>query len=294
MQNSKRSKIHHFIPRGMQRQFCDPLGSEKIWYSERDDNGRYFKPEYRNIASTFKEKNFYTITHKGEKSDIVEREFYGPLDDSIAKFIKEILAVFHRGSVPVLGGESLNSVRHMIMAMIKRTPHFVKKYDGEKVGHEVISNLLAEERSNLSNEQIFQLEGELKNPALLAELGRDARVRATISKMEKTDHILEEFSIRWVRPQHRSSFILSDLGVVRIGNGGSNGLSNPNAEAWMPLTPHLVAVMVRDPENKLPLLSEFNQKSVRDVNSHLVEEGKAIASPSRKLLEALIARDKGK
>lgn len=288
MPKSKRSIIHHFVPQTIQRRFTIRPDSEQIWYSERDEYGRYITPELRNIRSTFKKKNFYTITHQGQKSDIIEREFYGHLDNAIGKFISDMRAVFDRGAIPVLSGEALASVRHMIMEMTKRTPHFVKSYDEETVGRQAITKLLDEEILNLSNSDISQMHDDLQNTDLLKQVGKEARVRAAVGKMEKTEPLLEEFSIRWLTCSPKSSFILTDMGAFSIGGG----LSSLTAQVWMPMAPQLFAVMVRDPENKIPLLSQYDPKGVRDLNSRLVEEASAIASPSLKLLEALICRSK--
>ena len=76
-----RIRNHHFVPKILQKAFR--FEGERVWYAERQPGGRYTRPEQRNIEKTFRLKDFYTIEINGEQSDIVERSFYGSIDDDL-------------------------------------------------------------------------------------------------------------------------------------------------------------------------------------------------------------------
>lgn len=286
-----RSKKHHYIPQCLQRWFTTELGGKNLWYAKKDNSGSYSEPELRNISSAFKKRNFYTITHNGKETDLIERLVYGNLDDALSRFLQAVHEGFNRGVTPILTGEALFGARQMMVMMMMRTPYFIRDYDDEKIGREVISEILRDEIYRLSNEEITILEEELNNPSYLAKLGREARVRSSAQPTDNINNTLNKYVIRWAKAQGKSSFILSSLGVCRIGNGGSNGLASPTAEAWMPISPKICAVMVQDPNKQIPPISEFDSLAVRTVNAHLANEADEIASHSQRLLKTLIARE---
>jgi hypothetical protein len=49
-----------------------------------------------------------------------------------------------KGITTTFSGASLRSLREVVMAMTKRTPEFVKRYDEEKIGREVVEGKLVD------------------------------------------------------------------------------------------------------------------------------------------------------
>lgn len=136
---SERSKKHHFVPRVLQRQFA--YEGERIWYAIRDECG-YCAPELRNIASTFRLKDLYTVLVDGQYSDVVEREFYGQIDNYLGEIIPEVLGAFRCGMAPQFRGEALEEIRQCALAMIRRTPDFSPAIYGsdEERGHDHVES----------------------------------------------------------------------------------------------------------------------------------------------------------
>lgn len=285
---AQRSKNHHFVPKVLQQRFIRE--GKRIWYSERGEDDSFGSPELRNIGKTFRKRNYYTVLNGEEQSDIVEREFYGKIDDYLGKLLPDILNSFERKEIPTFSGESLDSLRKVVMEMAKRTPEFIKDHDDLSVGREIVESTLEALPEKSESEERLQLLSDINDQVRLREYGRDARVRGVVERSEKIEEALEEFSVRWAVSETHHSFILSSMIAYRIGNGGPNGLSNPNMEIWMPIAPKIALVLLRDPNNKIPLKSSETSIHIRKVNEYAVRNSQQIASHSNKLLESLTGK----
>jgi len=285
---AQRSKKHHFVPKVLQQRFiAEP---KRIWYSELENDNRFSPPQLRNIQKTFRIRDYYTVLVGGDQSDIVETDFYGRIDDYLGKMLPNVLDALDRGVVPTFSGHSLDSVRKVVMEMAKRTPEFVKKHDDIAMGREIVETSLATLSDTTRSNEQSKLHCALENPSQLRMYGRNVRVQATINRSERIEEALGEFSVRWAVSETHHSFILSSLMAYRIGNGGSNGLSNPNMEIWMPIAPKASLVLIRDPENKIPLIVKERPHHIRQVNEFAMKNSRQIASHSKELMESLTGK----
>lgn len=286
---SERSKKHHFVPQVLQRQFaCE---GDRIWYATRNQ-GVYGPPQLRNIGSAFRIKNLYTVLVDGQYSDVVEREFYGGIDNYLGEIIPEVLEAFRLGYVPQFRGGALEQIRLCALAMIRRTPDFSPAIYGtdEQRGRDFVEKLISAHLATGPEVQIEHLYLELRDPAKLRARGRDIRVRATVSPMSTAGEMIKEFSVRWAICERGAAFILPSIMSFRIGNGGPTTLSNPRVEIWMPISRELAMVLVRDKFGKVPTASLIHRTKVREVNEHAMSMSTSIASHSQLLLESLTGR----
>jgi Protein of unknown function (DUF4238) len=287
---NKRTKIHHFVPKALQRYFC--FEDERIWYSERGLDGKFCDPQLRNIDSVFKRKNYYTILEANKPSDRVEREFYGPQDDALGIVLKDIHDIFKLGKTPVVKGETLDMIRQLVFRMMRRSPEFMKSYDELAIGQEVVEEALSKATElNHSPQEVTELRQTLSNRIRLQQIGRHVRVTGQISSSGKVEKALEDFSIRWAVSSGSHSFILSSQAVYRIGNRGSNGLNNPIVEIWLPISPKIALVLLRDQEESISFLNYFSKEKLRKINEYAVESSTQIASHSKTLLLSLLSRN---
>ena len=286
---SKRSKSHHFVPRALQRQFC--IVNDLIWWSKRDRGGLFKTPELASTAKSFCTDNFYSVLRDGELSDVVEKEFYGPIDTYFGALLLDLSDAFVRGDVPVFSGDALTSVRNVVFEMLKRTPEFIERLNEDEIGQQVFEEILKKMPDKFDDVKAqSETLRQLASGGLEKAYGRDVRVRATLSMSDRVTRELEGFSVRWAVSKSHHSFVLSSLMVYRIGNGAENGLSNPNVEIWMPLLPRVALVLVRDGDKKIPLISKINSQKIREINEYAIRNSTQIASHSQKLIESLIGR----
>lgn len=285
--SQKRIQNHHYVPKVLQKAFR--YDGDRIWYSSRQVGGRFGKPAERNIEKTFRIKDLYTIELNGVQSDIIERQFYGTIDDYLGRMLPSVFNAFSEGRLPTFSGEPLRGLKKVVFELIKRTPHFTKGYDDASIGRDVIEKEIAYyELHDPENPQLKRARIDLEQDGMLKRLGRTVRVRALTMEMRDAHTVLEEFEVRWAVSEGNSSFVLSDLIAYRIGNCGSNGLINPNAEIWMPISPKIALVLVRDPNKNIPLRSPESARHIRAINEYAAVNSIKIASHSEKLLLSLL------
>lgn len=289
---AKRSRHHHYVPKALQRYFSE--NCKNLWYASVDSNGEYVSPELRNIDSTFKGFDFYTVLDEnGSPTDSVEKNFYEVLDNHLGALLKEIHDGFDRGDVPVFSGEQLISLHHLILSLASRTPYKGgdAKFDDVEIGktfaETMISALEAQTPDHPDLQRYRTMLGDQRSFNLQ---GKNIRVRGQALPKNGTIDAMKDFVVRWAVSDGKSSFILQSSVVCRIGNGGPNGLSNPNCEWWMPISPKRAIILVRDLTHRLPLVYKIPRDHMREINESSVHNRREIASPSRELLLSLIRR----
>ena len=284
---SKRSVDHHIVPQSLQKHFTIEGDPKRIWRSKIAD-GVFPEPEKKLIENCFFGRNQYTILENGKPSDQVERVYYGAVDDFLGQFIPEVLKAFKSASIPSLSPETLDSLRQVVVAMSKRTPDIRPEHDDVALGRELIEATLRAYPAGEGSEHSAKLGQDLRDERRLRALGADIRVRATIPIGPLTESVLSEFVPRWSVSYIKSSYILSSRMVYIIGNGGLNGLSNPNAEMWMPLSPKVALVLLRDRNNAIPPVVPATTGHIRSINEFAVKNSREVASHSVELLKSLL------
>ena len=283
---ARRSRQHHYVPRALQRWFC--FRPNNIWYSKKSKDGLFGDPELRNIDSTFRERDYYTVLQDGEPSDDVEKRFYGAVDDYLGALLKQVHSIFDSGRTPIFEGRALSDFRQMAYLLLKRTPDFLGEHDDEALGRDLTEATIESIRQSgqlVEDEEV--LFEDLSQPTRLRQLGRDIRVRAQIAHSSKVVEAMADFDVRWAICE-RGALILTSGMMYRIGNGGVNGLVNPKMEIWFPIGPTRCLVMVRDPDKRIPIASLISQSKVREINEYGVRRYSQIASHSEALIKSLL------
>ena len=284
----KRAINHHIVPKVLQKQFVVQGDSKRIWRTKKDETEIYPSPELKRIEKVFVIRDYNTVIVNGKRSDLIEREFYSNIDDFLGRLLPDVLKTLNRGEVPNFSTETLSSIRDMTMQMIKRTPDFLNDNDDIARAKEVVEATLQAVPDGNASEARKRLEINLTNDVWLREQGRDMRVRATLKDSQRVKDAISDYVPRWAISQTKHSYILSSRMVYRIGNGGSNGLLNPNMEMWMPISPKIALVLLRDPQKRVPDVVVDTSKHIRKVNEYAVRNSFEIASHSETLLKSLI------
>jgi hypothetical protein len=211
------------------------------------------------------------------------------MDNILGKLIPQLLSSVERGLVPRLDEGVSQNFKELILSLAKRSPDFMQTETDEELGLLVLKNTLAI-LPTVPNHlpEVVSVLKRLNDSSLLRQYGRDIRTRGTISEATESNKKLKEYQFRWVSITGKPSFILSSMMVYRLGNGGMNGLANPLTEVWMPLSPKIAAVLLRDPENKIPPIIDPAPKLVRDLNVYSAKNSTMVASHSNTLLSSII------
>jgi len=283
-----RAKNHHIVPKVLQKQFAIQDDSKRIWRTKRNEKEIYLSPERKRIEKVFVIRDYNTVIENGKRSDLIEREFYAKIDDFLGRLLPDVLETLNRGEVPNFSAETLNSIRDITMQMIKRTPDFLNDNDDIIRAKKVVQATLQSLPDGIASKERRQLEINLRNNEWLRDEGRDIRVRATLEDSQRVKDALSEYVPRWAISETKHSYILSSKMVYRIGNGGPNGLVNPNMEMWMPISPKIALVLLRDPQERVPNVVAFTSEHIRRVNEYAARNSFEIASHSETLLKSLI------
>ena len=285
---NKRAINHHIVPEVFQKQFTVDGDPARIWRAKKCERGIYLAPEKKRIRKTFVIRDYYTILERDQRSDRIEREFYGEIDNFLGCLLPNVIRILKDGDVPSFSSGCLNSLRQVVLHMAKRTPDTSLEADDIDVGKEVVASYLEALPSKVPLTKRKSLEAKLADPTRLRDEGRTIRVLATLKSGDEVDRILSECVPRWSISQTKHSYILSSKMVYRIGNGGSNGLINPMTEIWMPITPKFCLVLLRDPMNRIPNIVVDTPEHIRKVNEYAAKCSHEIASHSEQLLKSLI------
>ncbi|WP_319568974.1 DUF4238 domain-containing protein [Cohaesibacter marisflavi] len=284
-----RAVNHHIVPEVLQKQFSINGERVRVWRSKRDNAGLYPPPEKKKISKSFVTRDYNTILKGTKPSDHVEKEFYGRVDDFLGRWLPEVENILQNRSVPAFNPGALVSVREMVKVMLMRTPDFANLSSDIEIGKDVVeSSILARTHQGPESQSASDLLSILDDKKQLAAIGRDIRVRGTVCGNKKISAVLSEFFPHWAVSSTNHSFILSSRMVYRVGNGGSNGLLNPNMEIWFPISPKIALVLTRNINSNIPLICSEPPEHIRQVNLYAVKSSYEVASHSEKLLSSLL------
>ena len=291
---SNRSKNHHYVPQFLQRRFVDK-NSGKIWYSKRGPDGIFSIPKFRDTKKIFMERNRNTIIEDDKPTDVVEINHYGPIDSDLAKILSKIQKTLDMERLPYLTKTELKKLKKIIWEIFKRTPDLMKSYSDYETGHRLFKEMVEEAIARGATREALKYQVTLKDSEYLKEYGRNIRVQSTVDaefgKNKKIAQAMNELHLRYAEINSDSSFILSSKMVHIAGNDGPNGLINPKAEIWLPISPKITLVLLRDPTNKIPSKVIATQDLIDEFNQYATSESKEIASHSKELIESLIKED---
>lgn len=282
-----RSKRHHFVPQALQRQFLTDDG--RIWYASRPSYDVPFSdPEALSTKGAFWRRNFYTVLDdRDAPSDLVEEKFFGPVDNHLSQVVNEALEILREGERPRFRGDPLESIKHLVIALYRRSIDTASTMDEALVGRELIDSVLERARSELGED--FEKAVESLSFPLPMHMGRDVRVRAQVSDPTLLIEALAGYRIAVVRAEGGSSFILGSRMVYRISNRTNDKLGSENIEIWFPISPRYALVLHAlrtDPDD----IIEWKKSGVRSVNEYICRHCLAVGSHSQKLLSSLLRR----
>ncbi|WP_386170567.1 DUF4238 domain-containing protein [Sulfitobacter pontiacus] len=293
MLSNHRAKVHHIVPQVLQRKFLFREG--ELWYSKKDPSGNYGSPELQLTEKAFKSPNFYTVLIDGELSDVVEKQFYGPADRYLSQFLKFTTDTLSNGGIPHVEGQHLLSLIDLVMSLIKRTEDFLLPLgdaaDENCIGRNYLESVIsAANERGIKDTRLEELKADQSDPHKFAKYGRNIRVRATLQPMSRIDEATRNLKVRWAVSETKHSFILPSCIAYRVGNGGDTSFVNPNMEIWMPISPKMCLILLRDEPNIVPHINVVPAEMIRRLNQYALSRSTAIASNSQELLESLTGR----
>lgn len=277
-----RSKRHHYIAESFQERFCTTPNS--LWYAERNGAEQY-KLERRSPFGCFWVRNLNTILVDDTPSDLLEKQFWGAVDQDVNDLLQDVDATFDSGNAPHIEGKALQDFKKLFAVVARRSPDATNMPGSTEVGdqyHEMLRDFFLESGHKLRPKHSDQI--------WLKQSGRAILAKAKASFPELVFEALNDYSVRWVVPEGNASFVLGSKSVYRAhGKSGSGHLNDPLTELYWPVSPKLALVLIRLPYRDFPLVTILPQQKVRSWNEAICKESVAIASHSKRLLVSLLA-----
>ena len=275
------SKVHHYVPQGILRNFC--FQSETTWYLCRE---RFpGEPKDRNIGSIFCRRHFNSYQNDdGTKDDTLERFFGEEFDNFIPLWIKKFETALAAGKAAKLSVDERVRFVQFFYNHMKRSPDFIEPIvekvtqktfhpDSIRELEERVRPLTDDERLKFSSKKFQQ------------KLAANSRVVNFSNQSLKILETLNKMSIALARPARTNKqFIVGSNPVVRFEDYPSQRLGEKGVELWTTLTPTIAVGFVNSVN--VPVL-ELHDDHVRKMNWQLAKDSRAIASKSPKLLSSL-------
>jgi len=281
---SNRSKKHHYLPVGFQRRFIEGYG--ELFYSKRDETGKFSSASPRNPANVFFKRNHNTRYVDGQPTDVVEKGLYSVVDDCLCKLVDEIRPLIRRNENFNIADDTDFTLRIIFIEMMRRNPEAQKDFaDSYRSKLRSIQSDLIKRYPERIGE--IRRVVETRNDDLEEMQNVQLQVRTTYP--ESLLRGMEGMRFRFALLPDNAMFILSSNMIQRLSNGGDGSLDNALTELWLPIDPHIAIVAARV-SSDFPQFVHFDRKFAKEYNDLAVGRSDEIGSPSSTLLAALIRR----
>tara|TARA_R100000935_G_scaffold22414_1_gene41283 strand:- start:571 stop:1431 length:861 start_codon:yes stop_codon:yes gene_type:complete len=279
-----RSKKHHYLPVGFQRRFIEGYG--ELFYSKRDEAGKFSSASSRNPANIFFKRNHNTRYEDGQPTDVVEKELYGTVDDKLCKLVDEIRPLIRRGENFNISDTSDFTLRIIFIEMMRRVPEAQKNFaDSYHSNLRSIQSDLLQRYPERGSEIRRVVEARNNDRSEMQNVKLQVRTHYPERLLQGMEGMLFRFALL----PDNAMFILSSNMIQRLSNGGDGNLHDALTELWFPIDPHIAIVAARVPAN-FPKFVYKDRKFAKEYNDLAVSRSDEVGSPSSKLLSALIRR----
>lgn len=227
-------------------------------------------------------------------SDLVERKFFGAVDNHLGDMIPEAIEILDSGNPPLFRGIPLDSAKHLFVALFRRSIDIASTMDETLAGQEIFDSVVEDVKANFGEKFDAALDAALKDYQfpLPNHMGRNVRVRAQVSDPARIIDALEKYQIAAVRADEGCAFVLGSRMVYRISNGTKDKLGSENVEIWFPISPRY-ALVLHALRQKPSAIIRWNSRAVREVNQYICRSCLGVGSHSEKLLSSLLRRKTG-
>ena len=261
-------------------------GYDKLYYSKRDDEGKFGPVEPRNPVKIFSKRNHNTRYDNGQPTDIVERKIFGSIDDQLCKLVDEIRPLVQRRESFDISKNTDFTLRIIFIEMMRRVPEAQKDFPQNYYAQlEITAEKLAKQYPEKEREIRNAVEKKYDDPLELKNVELETRTKYP----ERILLGMEGMTFRFALLPEKAMFILSSNMIQRLSNGGTGSLDDPRTELWFPIDPKIAIVVGRFGPH-VPQFFEFNRSFAKEYNDLAVRRSYEIASPNQKLLTALARR----
>jgi hypothetical protein len=257
---------HHYIPKFYTKQWCSPDG--KIVRFTKEHGKLIDRRVYPEQVG--KQRDLYSVPDMPSgQEQVLESEYYKHVDNLAAASLHK----FTRDPVPTLAPPDRENWCHFIYSIYHRTPYNLAaiKAAGGNAWRNSITDVIERLRRETDRTDLDELEHQLMTG------DKNASERLTLlglPQMTSNSRVIQMLlDMHWrvlKFPETEYEFLLSDNPLVQ-----SDGLLRPDGHIAMPLGPHRLLLMTRDPKFQDVITNQTSPSDiVRAVNTWIVESAR--------------------
>jgi hypothetical protein len=277
-QKNSGPKLHHFVPRMLQKRFLNEKG--RLHYVRRSEPDKIIEVGPNQI---FGETHLYaSIEKEGTKELSLERA-YSALESAADPIIEEICAAARPGETIEYAPGVKEFMADFIFNQLRRSPDYHRKIASD----ETLLNSLETTAANLKIK--FPSRTVDINRLLEKEHHRTLFQNVRVGMLKRpSDNVLNVFHQMALcvscTDKANRSFVLGSIPVVKLG---SDALIDKSCEIWMPISSKAAVGFVWGNEHHGRII-ELGMADLRRMNLAIVRQSSAFAAASQELVKSLL------
>lgn len=275
---AKISKLHHYVPRLILREFANEAGQLNF---VRRSSQTITTAALRNL---FAENHLYSRIREDGSKDVSLENVYAKLEGSTAVILASLISAARNGQSGVRSSEDRRIIDKFIYHLWRRTPDVFDRMfpaDSDQEAISLIEVALREKQHKLSIDDIEKL----RIPGNAKRIIKNTRLEVLHAERPEILKAFSEFELHvMVVADKRSSFIVGSYPVLVLNGQKLTTFVSTGTEIWVPIAPD-VALCLCSPLSFQIIAAD--QSLVRKVNELIASRSSTIASHSEALLSSL-------
>lgn len=274
---AKISKLHHYVPRLILRQFADE--AERLNFVRRSSL-TITRAAIRNL---FAANHLYSRTREDGSKDVSLEDFYASIEGDTGGVLAGIISAARSRKAFSPSGQERRILDKFIYHLWRRTPDVFDRMFPAGSDEEAASLIDVAFRDKQHQLTIDDME-KLRIPGNAQRLLKNTRMEILQVERPEILKVLAEFQLHTIVADKRSSFIVGSYPVLALNGQKLHTLISTGTEIWVPIAPD-VALCLCAPRSFQLIAAD--QALVRKVNELIASRSSAIASHSEALLKSL-------
>jgi hypothetical protein len=229
---------------------------------------------------------YSTESASGVKDATLENE-YSALENATDPLIGEMLEIIDEGRYPKLSASAHELWATFVYHQWRRTPDMQSRIMSPSNALAIIETGLKDIEEKNGKPLDREVREKFLDPKYVTRFHQNARVKALRRQSPEILGMLKAKGLFFGHCSCKDGFILGSSPIIKIGRVGSE-LSDPAVEVWLPISPHVCAVLGGAPNDGQ--LVWMTRPQVRKINLIIETNSSVFAGNSRSQIESIVSR----
>jgi Protein of unknown function (DUF4238) len=272
-----RQKMHHFVPKMLLKHFSNESG--KLWFFRKDSKMQV--PALTSYEDVFSEGQLYAFQEDNGSENLTAETKLSEIESSIASIIKCLVRWDRKSPLP-LDVNQVHQINSFIVQMFKRNPSTLRQF----VTTESVKSSFQKTKEEVRGEgQIIseEFERRLLAPDEIAKAVGETQVTSVLITGDELQAVLRDRGI-FLAYSEKEEFLIGSNPVLRRKGLKHDGLTDPSAEFWLPISPKLCV----SPFGKLGSVTilKANDRFAKQLNDQCWLQSGAVVARSKSTIES--------